>query len=127
MSFDVLDSPRLTRFHRKVTVLSAAGTFLDGFDLTVIAVALPFLIKEWGIHPSMIGLVAASAVIGMLALNLLPQPYHPVFNVDRFGRASTDKFFLCIESRDPKFNLAESARFLQSVDAQHVTEVKDEE
>jgi len=60
-------------------------------------------------------------------LNKLPQPYHPVFNVDRFARASTDKFFLCIESRDAKFNLAECARFLQSVEAQHVTEVKDEE
>ena len=67
------------------------------------------------------------AVVSMLALNKLPQPYHPVFNVDRFARASTDKFFLCIEARDPKFNLAESARFFQSVEAQHVTEVKDEE
>jgi Protein of unknown function (DUF3341) len=63
----------------------------------------------------------------MLALNRLPQPYHPVFNVERFARASTDRFFLCIESRDPKFHLAESAKFLQSVSAQHVSEVKDEE
>jgi len=68
-----------------------------------------------------------SAVFGMLALNRLPQPYHPVFNVERFSRASTDRFFLCIESRDPKFHLAESAKFLQSVSAQHVSEVKDEE
>jgi hypothetical protein len=68
-----------------------------------------------------------SAVLGMLALNRLPQPYHPVFNVERFSRASTDRFFLCIESRDPKFHLAESAKFLQSVSAEHVSEVKDEE
>jgi hypothetical protein len=68
-----------------------------------------------------------SAVFGMLALNRLPQPYHPVFNVERFARASTDRFFLCIESRDPKFHLAESAKFLQSVSAQQVSEVKDEE
>jgi hypothetical protein len=68
-----------------------------------------------------------SAVFGMLALNRLPQPYHPVFNVERFSRASTDRFFLCIESRDPKFHLAESAKFLQSVSALHVSEVKDEE
>ena len=67
------------------------------------------------------------AVVGMLALNKLPQPYHPVFNVERFARASTDRFFLCIEARDPQFNLAESARFLQSLNAQHVSEVKDEE
>jgi len=66
------------------------------------------------------------AVIGMLALNKLPQPYHPVFNVERFSRASNDRFFLCIEAGDPKFNLAESARLLQSLGAQHVTEVRDE-
>lgn len=66
------------------------------------------------------------SVVGMLALNKLPQPYHPVFNVERFARASTDRFFLVIESRDPKFNLAETSKFLQSVHALHVTEVKDE-
>ena len=67
------------------------------------------------------------AVVGMLALNKLPQPYHPVFNVHRFAAASTDRFFLCIEARDPKFNLGETARFLEGVNAQHVSEVKDEE
>lgn len=66
------------------------------------------------------------AVFGMLALNKLPQPHHPVFSVARFAHASTDRFFLCIESRDPKFNLAETARFLQSLHAEHVTEVQDD-
>jgi Protein of unknown function (DUF3341) len=68
------------------------------------------------------------AVLGMLAMNKLPHPYHPVFNVARFAaRASTDRFFICIEAIDPKFSATESARFLQSLDAVHVTEVIEED
>jgi Protein of unknown function (DUF3341) len=67
-----------------------------------------------------------AAVFGMLALNKLPQPHHPVFNVHRFSHASADRFFLCIESRDPNFHLAKTAKLLQSVHAHHVTEVSDD-
>lgn len=69
---------------------------------------------------------ALSAVFGMLALNKLPQPHHPVFNVERFSHATTDRFFLCIEARDPKFHLAETASLLQSLHAHHVNEVADD-
>lgn len=64
--FSVLDSDELRPFHRKVTLLSAAGMFLDGYDLAVIAVALPVLQKQWNISPTWEGLLAASAVVGML-------------------------------------------------------------
>jgi len=67
-----------------------------------------------------------AAVFGMLALNRLPQPHHPVFNVARFSHASADRFFLCIEARDPKFQVAETARFLQGLQAHHVSEVHDD-
>lgn len=68
-----------------------------------------------------------SAVFGMLALNKLPQPHHPLFNVEHFKLATNDKFFLCIEAHDPKFNLSEAAKFLQGLKAQHVIEVKDDD
>ena len=68
---------------------------------------------------------ALSAVLGMLALNGLPQPFHPVFNVPRFALASRNRFFLCIEARDPKFNIDSTRAFLQSLGAREVTTVEE--
>ena len=68
---------------------------------------------------------ALFAVLGMLALNKLPMPHHPVFNVPRFARASKDRFFLCIEARDPNFDRVRTAQFLKSLKASDVSEVED--
>jgi hypothetical protein len=68
-------------------------------------------------------IAAFAAVFGMLGLNGLPMPYHPVFNVKRFDQASRDKFFLVIQARDPRFDIDEVAAFLESLKPREVTDV----
>jgi hypothetical protein len=74
------------------------------FELTILAAAL-------------------AAVLGLLALNGLPMPYHPVFNVPRFELASRNLFFLCIEATDPQFDRQRTWRFLESLQPREVSEV----
>ncbi len=64
-----------------------------------------------------------SALVGMLALNGLPQPYHPVFNAPKFSMASQDSFFLVIEADDPKFDAGETRRMLDSLQPREVVDV----
>jgi hypothetical protein len=63
------------------------------------------------------------AVFGMLALNGLPMPYHPVFNVPRFAFATKDRFFLIVFSTDPKYSPSETRRFLEGLAPRSISEV----
>ena len=67
---------------------------------------------------------ALAAVFGMLALNGLPEPYHPVFNTPNFALASRDRFFLLVESADPKFDSEATRTFLRGLGAREVSDVE---
>ena len=67
---------------------------------------------------------AFSAVLGMLILNKLPQPYHPVFNVPNFAMATRDRFFLAVEANDPKFDHDTVTSLLRSLNAVEVSDVE---
>jgi hypothetical protein len=64
-----------------------------------------------------------SAVLGMLALNGLPMPYHPVFNVPRFAMATKDRFFLIVFSTDPQYSPTGTRQFLEGLGPRSISEV----
>lgn len=70
-------------------------------------------------------LAAFTAVFGMLFLNGLPMPYHPVFNVERFALATREKFFLVIEAADEKYDYEETRKFMESLNPQEVFDVEE--
>ncbi|HEY6968089.1 MAG TPA: DUF3341 domain-containing protein [Candidatus Angelobacter sp.] len=124
--------------HNRVPLVCLIGAILGmlgGYSLEywVSAIAYPLNVggKPYHSWPAFIPVTfecavlgaSLAAVFGMLMLNGLPQPYHPVFNSPNFSRASRDRFFLCIESQDPKFRLEEIKRFLEGYHPREITEV----
>ena len=102
--------------------------FVHVFDYPIIVGGRPFFSLPSFIPVSYeltILLAAFTAVFGMIALNGLPQPYHPVFNVPRFALASREKFFLLIETKDAQFDYEQTRNFMQTLNAQEVFDVSE--
>jgi hypothetical protein len=113
-------------------ILGAAGGFFLQYWISVIDYPLNIGGRPLNSWPSFVPvtfeltilLAALCAVLGLLALNGLPMPYHPVFNVERFELASRNRFFLCIEAQDPKFDRDATRRFMEGASPQGVYDVE---
>ena len=119
----------------KISLLGGLAGMATGFALQYWASVIEYPLNVGGrpyaswtafIVPSYELTILFSALAtagGMIALNGLPQPYHPVFNTPRFSLASSDKFFLVIEAADAKYDADKTSRFLQDIGAKGVYEV----
>lgn len=135
---EVLDALHLHHSHvPKIVLAGGIVGMLAGFGLeywiSVIAYPLNIGGRPFNSWPAFVVpafettvlFAALSAVFGMLALNGLPQPYHPVFNVPSFAAASRDRFFLCLEAKDEKFDAETTKKLLRDLGAAEVSEVEE--
>lgn len=112
--------------------LGATGGFLLCWWMTVIAYPHNVAgrpLNSWPAYvaitfESMVLVACITAIVSMLALNGMPEPYHPVFNVPEFERASRDRFFLCIEADDSRFDRDATWKFLEDLHPMEVMEVE---
>lgn len=113
-------------------IIGGVGGFLMQYYLSVFDYPLNVGGKPFNSWPAFIPITfettilcaALAAVFGMLALNKLPQPYHPVFNAPNFKLATRDHFFLVIEANDPRYDHDEVVEFLKSLEPKEVTDVE---
>ena len=132
------DALRLPRTKLPWIVLAGGLTgMLAGFGLQYWASAIAYPMNVGGrpyaswpafvvpAYETTILFASITAVVAMILLNGLPQPYHPIFNAPSFSNASADRFFLCVEAADPKFDMGATRKFLQGLKPVEVSDVVD--
>ncbi|MBN1344779.1 MAG: DUF3341 domain-containing protein [Phycisphaerae bacterium] len=100
----------------------------NAFDYPIIISGKPFFSVPANIPVTFeltILFAAATAFVGLLAFNGLPQLYHPLFNNRRFRQVTTDRFFIAVEATDPKFDLEQTRAFLETLGGACVQEVRE--
>ena len=137
--FPIEEASEAIGFHKTaVPLVTLVGGLLGGLSgfalqywINVIAYPLNIGGKPYNSWPAFIVptfemtilFAGITGMFGMFALNGLPQPYHPVFNVDKFSKVTRDRFFLCVEATDPKFDLTGTHQFMERLKPLSISEV----
>jgi hypothetical protein len=101
--------------------------FMNRFDYPLVVGGKPFFSPMFAFPVSYeltILFTAFATIGGMLFLNRLPMHYHPVLKYDQIHRGLDDRFFIVIESRDPKFNLEATRALLEKAGGADITELE---
>ena len=137
--FPVEEASEAIGFHKSaVPLIVLVGGILGGLSgfglqywINVIAYPLNIGGKPFNSWPAFIVptfemtilFAGLSGMFGMFALNGLPRPYHPLFHVDQFSKVTRNRFFLCVESSDPKFDLTGTQQFMERLKPLSISEV----
>ena len=137
--FPIEEASEAIGFHKSaVPLITLMGGLLGGLSgfylqywINVIAYPLNIGGKPYNSWPAFIVptfemtilFAGVIGMFGMFALNGLPQPYHPLFHVEQFSKVTRDRFFLCVEATDPRFDLAGTRQFMARLKPLSISEV----
>ena len=102
--------------------------FMNAYDYRIVIGVKPMFSPFSAFPPSYeltILFGAFGALLGMLFLNRLPRLHHPLLKNRRFALATHDRFFVVIETGDPKYSETETRHLLGSLGSKHIEMVEE--